>query len=215
MADLLKVSILGQLPGGEVWSINPVFRIGPPGDIITSAEAVAIVNGVNAITVPTGVRNVMSSNTLITGVRLEARFLDGSLEIVSEGARATPIGGTGLVAHPYQNALVTSLRTNTPGAAGRGRLYVPATGVTLQAASLRLLNTDVTSYVTGMRTYLTAIDTAIETALGPVNAQLVVWSRKGSSTAVVNRLQMGDVIDTQRRRRDTLFETYQEVSYPT
>jgi hypothetical protein len=44
-------------------------------------------------------------------------------------------------------------------------------------------------------------------------ADLAVWSRVGSQLNEVNALQVGDVLDTQRRRRDTLVETYQQTLF--
>jgi hypothetical protein len=64
-----------------------------------------------------------------------------------------------------------------------------------------------------VKTYLSSVNGAI-TATVP-GGELVVWSRKsGVALFNVTSIQMGDVLDTQRRRRDTLIESYQSVSYP-
>jgi len=43
---------------------------------------------------------------------------------------------------------------------------------------------------------------------------LAVWSRTLATTLGVTRIQMGDVLDTQRRRRDSQVENYQELAFP-
>lgn len=214
MADVLRISILGALPTGEEWSVNPVWRIGPPADVATFGECSAAVNAINALVVPTGVRNMMSGATTITGCRVEARNLDGTLEALAEGGRATPITGQGTQFHPFQTALVTSLRSTAAGASGRGRLYWPATGLSLTSTTLRPDSGTVTSAISGVNSYLEAIETALAASFDADPLALSVWSRTNASTAPVVRLLMGDVADTQRRRRDTLVETYQQVAWP-
>lgn len=213
LSQLLRISILGGSNGGEEWSVNPVFRLSGVGDIISSGEGAAIVSAINALTVPTTIRVLMAASTTIIGARVEARNLDGSLQGVFEGLRGAALAGTGAAAHPPQCAVVASLRTQVPGPSGRGRMYWPATGAALNGTSLRLDATALTNALAGFKSYLQAIETAIETALG-IPASLDVWSRKNGTSAAVDRIQLGDVIDTQRRRRDTLPETYSETVYP-
>lgn len=211
MARLLRISILGSLPGGEQWSVNPVYVMGDFDESITPAEAAAMVTAVNNVSVPSTLRAIMSASTTFTGVRLEARQFDGTLETVAEGVRATPTAGTGASTHPYQTAWVTSLRSNAVGGSGRGRLYWPATGAVLDSDTLRPITGNVVNAVTGVRDYLQLISTALETVVG--NATLSVWSRTQNAGHTVVSLQMGDVLDVQRRRRDTLTEAYSVLAY--
>jgi hypothetical protein len=82
----------------------------------------------------------------------------------------------------------------------------------LVTASLRPASATVTSALSAVKTYLSGIEAAIDATLDGVS--LVVWSRSGNSTANVSSIQMGDVVDVQRRRRDTLVEGYQTLTYP-
>jgi hypothetical protein len=59
---------------------------------------------------------------------------------------------------------------------------------------------------------LTLIDAAIKATLTGVS--LAVWSRKNSNAANVTRLEAGDVLDVQRRRRDSLLEVYSASVWP-
>ena len=213
MAQILRVSIFGNLPGGEVWSTNPCWEInGTGGAPVSPAQALAIATALGGVTVPTTVSSAMAPGTSIAGYRVEARSLAGTLESQAEFVRPTPVAGVGSPVHPFQTSLVVSLRTPGVGPSSRGRLYWPATGMPLGAADYRVSAANVGGFVTGMKTYLSSMETAIKATLPEAN--LTVWSRKTSNFHDVNQLQVGNVLDTQRRRRDTLIEAYTATSYP-
>lgn len=214
MAEVLRVTIKGGMPNGEEWSVNPIFSIG--GDFgvpVSNAQANAIATAIAAIVVPTGMTNAMSSGTNVTGARVEARSLAGVLEAQAEALKASPTAGGGSAPHPFQTSAVLSLRTGTPGPSGRGRLFWPATGMGIDGPTLRMNVTAASGLLAGAKTYLSAIEAAIEVSLTGV--ALAVWSRKGSgSLSVVNSIQLGNVFDVQRRRRDALVESVTAVAYP-
>lgn len=213
MSQLMRISILGALPSGEEWTVNPVYRLGTGLDVPVSQENMqAIVTAINARAVPTAVTQLWSTTTTVTGVRAEARMADGTLQSLAEGSKATPTIGAGTGTHPFQTAIVSSLRSSATGARGRGRLYWPATGIALTTGTLRVSAAAVSSYLSGVKTYLSGIETDIEASVG--GASLAVWSRVGSTLSAVHTIQMGDVCDVQRRRRDQLVEAYTSTSYP-
>lgn len=214
MAHLLRVSVMGDLPGGEVWSVNPVYAIGGDfGAPVSAAQANTIATAIDAITISAGITGIMYQNTRITGCRVEARTLAGVLEVQAEHVRGTPVNGTKTGGpSPFQTSAVVSLRTNTPGPSGRGRLFWPATGVTLSATTYRIDPTQLNAFMLGVKTYLSAVQSAIDVTLDGVS--LCVWSRAQSALRPVVSLQVGDVADTQRRRRDTLTENISATSYP-
>lgn len=203
---------MGALPNGEVWSVNPVWQIADSGVDNTYAEVNAIATACAAITVPVPLRLMYNSNTSITGFRVETRKYNGTLELLAEAAVPSVVFGSGTQNHPFQTSMVTSLRSEYPGARGRGRLYWPATGMAISSSTLRPTTADVTTALGGVKTYLSAIQTAINAQIPVIN--LVVWSRVGGIAHQVTRLLQGDILDTQRRRRDSLAETYQTVTYP-
>lgn len=212
IADVLRVSLTGSAVGGEKWSVNPVWAISG-GAAITFTEANAIVTAVNGVTVPAAVRLSMSSTNSLTGCRVEARKATGELETLAEGLRTTPVTGTGAAPHPAQIAWTVSLRTNSPGGSGRGRLYWPATGQAIGVATLRPTVSDATTFLTGFALYLNQLEAAIDGVIDET-VDLCVWSRVNASRALVTKVLVGDVLDTQRRRRDLLPEAYQELAYP-
>lgn len=213
MADLLRVSIAGAMPSGEEWSVNPVYSIGGDfGAPVSAAQCNTIATAIAALAVSTFLVTMWAPGTNMSNYRVEARALDGTLESQAEAVEATPINGTGTAIHPYQTSVVTSLRTTTAGASGRGRLYWPATGVVLDSTNYRLSPTSVTNHLGAVKSFLTGIQGAIDVTLDGV--ALAVWSRKLEALYVVNQIQMGNVVDTQRRRRDNLIENYTGLSYP-
>jgi hypothetical protein len=211
MADLIRVSILGAMPGGEVWSINPVYSL-PLGLALSTDELASMALSIDSVTVPTGLRSFNVPAVTVTGCRVEARTKTGVLEGVAEHARSSPVAGSGSAAHPFQTSLVASLRTGDSSARGKGRLYWPATAVPLSPTTLRILATDTQTFVTDMNTYLAAIRTQIRAVGGATGATLAVWSRTNNDTRVVLQIRAGDVADVQRRRRDALNESYQSAT---
>lgn len=212
MADLIKVSLQGTMPGGEVFSVNPVWKV-VTGEVISYAECVAAVTAINAVTIPTELKNMITSSCAWTGCRVEARDIAGNLEALAEGARSTPVVGTSASGKPFQSAMVLSLRTSTPGARGRGRLYFPATGVGLTASTLRVGSGDQANFLAAAKEYIGAVGTALDASVDE-DLALAVWSRTGSSLPLVNSVMMGDILDTQRRRRDSVSESYLASAWP-
>ena len=211
MTDLVRVSITGALPSGEEWSINPSFFL-PTGTTVGYTDAAALVTAINGITPGTGVRAMWNPYTTLRGCRVEARLANGDLESQAEGERGAFPQGTGTNNHPFQTAIAVSLRTAHPGPSGRGRIYWPATGAVISDSTLRPNSTLMTALVTDTKTYLKAIESAIA-AQALVTTELAVWSRLGAQLYPVHTLLAGDVLDSQRRRRDALVETYQSVAY--
>lgn len=211
MSELLKVSIVGTLPNSEVWSINPVFHL-VSEPTVTWDDLNTVATGINGLTIGTNMRAFMSTETRVTGCKLEAREADGSLQVQLAQERSSPVVGTGTTAHPNQTSAVVSLRTTTPGGRYRGRLYWPATGISILASTGRFNTGFPGTLATEMKTFLSGASTVIETTLG--TNVLCVWSRVSLGKQAVNRLLVGDVPDTQRRRRDKAIETYATVSYP-
>jgi len=213
MAQILRVSIIGNMPGGEVWSTNPCWEInGTGGAAVSAAQALAIATALGGVTIPSALQAAMGPNTTLTGYRVEARSLTGTLESQGEFIRPTVVTGSGATSHPHGTAVVVSLRTPGVGPSSRGRMYWPATGQVLNASDYRITAALTGGLVTGFKTYLSAMETAIRASLP--NANLTVWSRKTANFHDVNSLQVGNVLDSQRRRRDALIEAYTTVSYP-
>ena len=211
----VRVSILGSSPGGEVWSINPVFD--PTGEFPGGVDQTALDAAAEAIAgqSPGGDALAWLSTSLsITGARLEVREdSNDALLAISTQLRTSALPGTGTPLRGAQNAIVISLRTTTPGGTGRGRLYWPAVGTSVDA-QLRFAAGSVGLLLTAQRAYLNAIRGHLATAFPTIGFDLAVRSKTTHSTPHVNKIQAGNVPDTQRRRRDSYIEDYQSLAFP-
>lgn len=211
----VRVCILGTLVSEERWSVNPTFD--PTGEFGSTVNQVALdlaAKTIAEISPTAGMSQLMSSAAKLTGVRLEVRddTSDGLIGI-SEYTLPTPWGGGTPVTLPPQAAVVVSLRTTTPGGSGRGRIYWPALGATLNSTG-RLTSPTTDTVATGFKTYFASVRGALATAFPLIGFDLAVRSKTTRTTPHVVRLQVGNIIDTQRRRRDAIRESYSTLDIP-
>jgi len=200
------------MPSGEEWSVNPCWNISDFGVNTTPLQVQNVATALAASAVNGGFTGAWGVTTFLTGYRVEARSYAGVLENQAEATRATGVIGTGNAPHPYQTSIVISLRTSQVGASGRGRLYVPATGMQIGSANLRPTTATVQAFLTGAYITLGSMTTAIRATFAGAN--LAVWSRKLAVANNVTALQVGDILDVQRRRRDVLVEGYTNQVWP-
>ena len=87
-----------------------------------------------------------------------------------------------------------------------GRMYIPTVGIAQNLNSVRPI-ADTTPMSVNFQTLINGINT-ITTTIG-ANLKVVVMSNKGSGiTRPVELIKVGNVVDTQRRRRNQLVESY-------
>lgn len=214
----IRVMLRGTLPNGEVWSVNPAYNettnVATWDQVLgnNAAQAIALIEP------PADLRSLASVAAPLASVRIERRSDGGALI----GAAETPyIAGWSTSTQPTktpQTACVISLRTATPGSSGRGRLYWPALGATINTTTLRfsLPGNDVTAPAAS--SYLDAIETALKEELHAtpslIDLHLCVVSPTTGQRHDVDRIEVGNILDTQRRRRDRMIEARYSVSYP-
>jgi hypothetical protein len=215
MANLLRVSIQGSMPGGEKWSVNPCFGLLAPGVVIDADTAQAIAVAVGGVTYPATLTGFNVAGVSLDGYRVEARNWDGTLESVGEFAFGVVGPGSGSSnVLPYQNSMVVSLKTARAGASGKGRLYWPVTSAALTASTLRASSSTVGTFLNAFKTYLGGIEDAVQSIPATAAARLIVWSRTQAAGYYVEQLEAGDIMDVQRRRRDSLVENYTSTTFP-
>lgn len=115
-------------------------------------------------------------------------------------------GAENVVAHPgtstatclpFQCAPVVSLRTAQLNRSGRGRFYAPSLAVD-QVDAGRMTTAAQTALADGFADLLAGITDA--------GNRIVIYHRGSGTFDTVTTLDVGDVIDTQRRRRNKLVE---------
>jgi hypothetical protein len=107
---------------------------------------------------------------------------------------------------PPQCSPCLSLTTATAGSRARGRMYLPPPDVSGLTVAGRLSS--------GFRTaWVAALDTFFSSMVGGGHSPVVISAVGGVwTTYPVTTIRMGDVIDTQRRRRSNIAEVYTTAS---
>jgi hypothetical protein len=108
----------------------------------------------------------------------------------------------GTLAHtglPYSVAMAISHISTGRGPARRGRVFLPMPALAV-GTNGRFATADLPGVLTSYKTMIDEMGAAL-------GAPLIVASRNGFSSPVV-QLRAGDVPDTQRRRRNDLLEAY-------
>lgn len=120
---------------------------------------------------------------------------------------STPVGGVGQDTHPWNTALVISLRTQFPrGTSSNGRVYWPATGAAVQAQTGRLSAGAVATRLAAVKTFLDALNTAAGT-YDPGMKLIVASNVGGGNTGVVSVIRSDTRLDSiERRENDQLPE---------
>ena len=210
----VRCTIFGTLAVSEKWTVNltfdPTFEF---GDTVAQAPLDAAALAIAGLSIGPDLQGPIGSSGTLNGCRLEVRGdTDDHLIGLSEQNRPTPMVGASSVKLTAQSAIVCSIRTDTPGPSGRGRIYWPAMGVTIDANS-RMSSPTNTAMVTAFSTYFHAIEGVLATNFPTIGFDLAVRSRSTHTTPHATRLQVGNVVDTQRRRRDTLPEAYATLAF--
>lgn len=188
----------GTYPAGEVWSIT-LHTQGSPA--LPAAEA-AFLAGINAAWTA-GWNARYSTQMSVTGTATAS--LDPTTgKQISRVADVLALPGTAAGEPlPAQCALVVSLRTALATRSGRGRFYLPAMNVAVMTGG-HVAAASITATVAGAK--------ALFDQLLGAGLQPVLLNSKTKATTVITSFDIGNIVDTQRRRRDKLVET--RVSSP-
>lgn len=210
-----RVTWSGTMPGGEVWSVGCAFMPNFGNALDTFGEldawAAGIAAGFTGDVLPTNIRSLLSSAVAVNKVRTE--YLDTNSNLI-QAAEATfsPVQGTGSPTKPYQTSVVSSLLTGVPGRSNRGRMYWPAIGAPFAASTLRLPGATAQDIADDTVQLLQhCVDEAL--IADPAGALVpAVASRTLAQRRMITAVEVGDIFDVQRRRRDSLVEA--RVSEP-
>lgn len=214
----LLVNYHGKMPGGEIWSIG--FRT------IASSPSVAdlAIYATYAANQFEVLWNTSSSPksfnpAAVTMEGCTVRKIDTAGRTISqaEGLPVAPVvGGLTTPTMPNQCTLVASLTTASAGRSFRGRVYLPCLDAGALTAAGRLdpasnVVVNASDFVTGLIAGLNGGTTSppVTAPLPATRWAIAIQSKvSGVIAAPVTHVKVGDVIDTQRRRRDKLVENY-------
>lgn len=210
--------------GAEIWSTS--FYVGSVGaDAAAPTQAFADAIRTAWTTLYTSTAMKISSQYQTSEVKLALLDTAGKTDLatVTYAPYGTPANGwySG-GSYPPQVALAVTLEhTGARGLAAKGRMYFPGPGYQLTNTGT-LSGTDIAGGATAVKTFLDAVNAA-----APSGNKVILASQgrrvKGSDgkyepvpgtavNALVDRVKIGSVLDTQRRRRNGLVEVYQTAT---
>ena len=107
---------------------------------------------------------------------------------------------------PPQNSVALSFVRRIPGRRGRGRMFIPAVGTGATTNDGMVASTPNTTY----RNAGKGLDTAIKAMGGASDWEyrLVVTSAASANYVLPSQVRVGNILDTQRRRRNAVRETF-------
>lgn len=210
-----RISILGTLVNGEVWSVNPAFTGNfTAGQMPSRAELQAWLNAIDSgVAFPSfqSLSKALSGSGAITGYRVSTYGENGRLLDYVEKQTSQPITGSSTLRLPPTAAVCLSLGTGVVGRSGRGRLFWPALGLTLNPATGRIPTADCLGMAQDAVAMLAALAAAGPDLYDPEPA---VYSRVSGNPAVVDNVRVGDLVDSQRGRKDAFSDNYSIALMP-
>jgi hypothetical protein len=220
-----RVTISGTaFDAAEIWSTG--FYLGSAGAGVsnpTQPLADAIRTAWTAFFTDTAMS--FGTNWKTTQVKVAQVGADGktNLSNVIYAPYGTPISGTyGSNVMPPQVSLVATLEVaGARGLAAKGRMYLPGIAHAI-GTNGQIGNTQVLNMANKFKAFLDAVNVAASGDAGVIlasqgrrvkNAQGDYEPVPGTAVnARVNRVRIGSVYDTQRRRRNALVEQYQSAT---
>lgn len=195
-----RASIKGHLLSGEIWETTLHIE---HTDNSGAALITPITSGITAWWQgpPTPANSIQQ--LVNTGVGVDGFTLD---ELTPQGRNlhqftaSVPLSGTNAnEMWPFQCTVAASTRTANPTREGRGRGFHPPYCVDSVVAG----KLDSTAAAQTLRAYVAMLQAINTVATG----SCVVWHKGSNSADVITSCDVGDVIDTQNRRRNAFPET--------
>lgn len=188
------------------------------GDIASGIQVFTVRDWMKDYALPAA-ETFFATGTFATQLRLltvKTSAIEGTTGHVYGGytclaTSTSPVSGstTGLL--PLQCATVASFRTGRIGPKGRGRVYLPAQSPAAMDTHGRLTSSYVGDVANNVKTFLQ--DLSFHGAgLGTAEVRPCVTGKPYTNYATVTEVRVGDVVDTQRRRRRQLVEAYQSAT---
>jgi len=215
----------GTLPGGEIWSNSIRLagdQTGNDAGVPTQGEIIAWLQG------PAKDAVAAFHGRADTGIHAQAKLTFLKLNVVDINGHYieqetheyvySPVvpGGSQSVLHPNQCTLVVSTCTAFErGPAHRGRFYLPLCAKALETATGAISGPEAMLVAVSAATFLSELHD--QPGPDPIQADMHVVVMSSVNTGATNRIEaveVGTVIDTQRRRRNAMTEVYQRAELP-
>lgn len=213
----------GTLPGGEIWS-NSVrlasATTGPGSWLPTQSELIAWLEGPakDAVAAFHADPNAgVHAQAKLTFLKMNVVDMAGHyVEQTTHEYAYSPVvaGGSSAFLHPNQCTLVVSTCTAFErGPAHRGRFYLPLCAKEVTSSTGGISAAEAMAVAVSAATFLSALhDQPGPDPIGDDDVHVCVMSSTGTgATNRITAVEVGTVIDTQRRRRNAMAEVYQRA----
>lgn len=199
LGPLTKMVVSGAMTPGEQYA----FGFALINTTVTSqADLQNIANGIaGTIVLASGLGHVM--NQKANGVTIDAVHgyyyaTPSNRATYAAQANVTGMSFSAGIPHPNQCSVVVTLLTGAAGKSRRGRMYLPLNACSVSngkigSADVALISTDITAWIHAING-------------GAGGYQVAVASKTTAQIWPVTQIQIGDVYDTQRRRRNKIVE---------
>ena len=212
---VIRWTLGGSVSGGDQWSIGGFLQIGTPASSAgaTSAQMNTIAGTIlgnfntNVWSATNGLK--AKNGAGMTLFSCNTYMYDGGALVAQGSNTITAVPGTAAQPHPAYVAHCMTLKTAQNTRSGRGRCYLPATGITLDATTMQVSSTSNSQNVTQLAAFFTAANTNYTINLGSTLGSSAVWSTKDATPHIITQV-VGDTLpDTQRGRINRISATSQ------
>jgi hypothetical protein len=198
----IRLSLAGNINGAQSWSCGMSFGCPVlPGDTDLFAWLTTI--GPLFNTWSTAVHFATQNNGGLHATNLIAYGYDAGAVHASVQANqllATPITGGGTNAGDWRQCVNVGFYSGRPGRSGRGRMFVPWTGVS-DAVNNQLSPTDTAAMANGTKALVDSITTH---PIGAIDITPVIASRGSNPYTGVTTIVVDSLFKTQRRRTNKI-----------
>jgi hypothetical protein len=207
------VTIFGNsYDGAEEWSTG--FYLGQlDSDVGTPNEAMAAAIKSAWATFFGAGANMIGYRWKTDGVKIAHLKTDGKTDLdnVVTSYFTTPVAGpsTGIGFPPQVSVVATLLADNGRGLAGKGRMFIPGVQQGLDATG-HMGSPYPQTLATNLAAFFADIQSSFDVVGQLINASQgrIVAGGTGPLNRAVTHVRVGNVYDTQRRRRNQLSEVY-------
>lgn len=198
------------------WTVHVGFDNFAPDDYLNDQVAPAVIDWMAALNLSNQVRvrtlKLMPCDSP-NGAGVPAPPYATGSPCTLEWTSSYPTGGASGTQLPPQNSVVVSHRGAQVGARGRGRMFLP----TITSSALSGAKLAATPQGEIRDAHIAFLEALALSPLSPTAAHVrpIITGKPFTEYSVINQVRVGNVVDTQRRRRNALTETYvsDSVSY--
>lgn len=209
----IRMTVNGSVANEDIWS-NGLSLVTTDAtaaaQLFQAMDPEELTEAVNAFY--TGYTAAMVPYNRITDIKLALIGVDGKyIEDAKQYDYLSPLSGQGQFSVSPQDSVVVSLNTGLRrGLARRGRIYLPSGFADPERNTGRININNCSEIASQAATYIKAINTYIQ-GLYPAAYVGVTSNQREGAQQLVSYVEVGNLMDNQKRRRNRLAEDYRDA----